>query len=202
MKLIASLTSPYARKIRVLLAEKQLPFDLEVDIPWSADTRVPDYNPLGKVPVLVDDGGESWFDSPVIAAYLDILAGPDFIPAEPGAALMARQAEALADGIADAAVAVVLERNRPPQQQGEGFIPRQMGKVARGLDALEARAGAGKGLGSATLTIGDVAAGCALGYLDFRHPDLDWRRGRPVLAGLAERLFARPSFAGTAPPAN
>ena len=76
MKLVASLTSPYARKIRVALAEKSLPFELEVDIPWLADTRVPSYNPLGKVPALVADDGELWFDSPVIAEYLDTLAGP------------------------------------------------------------------------------------------------------------------------------
>lgn len=202
MKLIASLTSPYARKIRILLAEKEIPFDLEVDIPWNADSRVPEYNPLGKVPVLVAADGECWFDSPVIAAYLDSLMGPAFIPGETYAALVVRQAEALADGITDAAVAAMLERNRPSQQQGEGVILRQMGKVARGLDALEARAQAGKGLGGADPSLGDVAAGCALAYLDFRHPDVDWRRGHPTLAALAERLFARPSFAGTAPPAN
>ena len=80
MKLVASLTSPYARKIRVVLAEKGLPFELAVDIPWLADTRVPGYNPLGKVPALVADDGEVWFDSPVIAEYLDTLAGPALLP--------------------------------------------------------------------------------------------------------------------------
>lgn len=200
MRLIVSLTSPYARKIRVLLAEKQLPFDLVVDIPWNADTRVPDFNPLGKVPALVADDGEVWFDSPVIAAYLETLGGPAFLPADPRAALDARQAEALADGITDAAVAAVLERNRPLEQQGTGFIPRQLDKVARGLDALEARAQAGRGLNGAALTVADVAAGCTLGYLDFRFSDLDWRSSHPTLTALAARLFARPSFVATTPP--
>ena len=90
MKLVASLTSPYARKIRVALAEKSLPFELEVDIPWLADTRVPSYNPLGKVPALVADDGELWFDSPVIAEYLDTLAGPLLLPADRAAALSVR----------------------------------------------------------------------------------------------------------------
>jgi glutathione S-transferase len=202
MKLIASLTSPYARKIRIILAEKQIPFELVVDSPWTAETHVPDYNPLGKVPALVADDGECWFDSPVIAAYLDSLWSPTFIPEEPYAALVARQTEALADGITDAAVAALLERNRPPEQQGSGFIPRQLEKIARGLDALEARLRAGKGLGSAELSLGDIAAGCTLGYLDFRHPGLEWRGGHPGLATLAERLFARESFATTTPPAS
>jgi len=201
MKLIVSLTSPYARKIRVILAEKQIPFELVVDPPWSADTHVPDYNPLGKVPALVADDGECWFDSPVIAAYLDSLWGHTFIPEEPYAALLVRQTEALADGITDAAVAAVLERNRPPEQQGSGFIPRQMEKVARGLAALEARAVAGKGLNGPDLSLGDVAAGCTLGYLDFRFAELDWRSAHPTLAALTARLKARESFAGSIPPA-
>lgn len=200
MQLVVSLTSPYARKIRVLLAEKQLPFELVVDIPWNTDTRVPSFNPLGKVPALVADDGETWFDSPVIAAYLETLGGTAFLPADPRAALDVRQAEALADGITDAAVAAMLERNRPAEQQGTGFIPRQLDKVARGLAALEARAQAGKGLNGPTLSLGDVAAGCTLGYLDLRFPDLGWRDLHPTLAALAERLFARESFAATTPP--
>ena len=117
MKLVVSLTSPYARKIRVVLAEKGLPFELEVDIPWLADTRVPGYNPLGKVPALVADDGEVWFDSPVIVEYLDTLAGPALLPADRLAALPVRQAEALADGITDAAVAAFLEGMRPAERQ-------------------------------------------------------------------------------------
>jgi glutathione S-transferase len=200
MKLIASLTSPYARKIRVILAEKQIVFELEVDVPWDRDTRVPDYNPLGKVPALVTDDGECWFDSPVIAAYLDGLAGPVFIPTDPRAALSVRQTEALADGITDAAVAHFLEARRPAERQDPATLARQMGKIARGLDALEARALAGKGLGGADLSLGDIATGCTLGYLDFRFSSLDWRAGRPTLATVAERLFARESFATTLPP--
>ena len=201
MKLVASLTSPYARKIRVALAEKNLPFELEVDIPWLADTRVPSYNPLGKVPALVADDGELWFDSPVIAEYLDTLAGPLLLPADRTAALPVRQAEALADGITDAAVAAFLEGMRPAERQDPAAIERQLGKISRGLTALEARVAQRKGCAGEALTIADIAVGCTLGYLDFRFAHLGWRASHPQLAAWAAGLLARPSFTTTAPPA-
>lgn len=201
MKLVASLTSPYARKIRVALAEKSLPFELEVDIPWLADTRVPDYNPLGKVPALVADDGELWFDSPVIAEYLDTLAGPALLPADRAAALPVRQAEALADGITDAAVAAFLEGMRPAERQDPAAIERQLGKISRGLAALEARVAQRKGCAGEALSIADIAIGCTLGYLDFRFAHLGWRAAHPQLAAWAAGLLARPSFTTTAPPA-
>ena len=201
MKLVASLTSPYARKIRVALAEKSLPFELEVDIPWLADTRVPDYNPLGKVPALVADDGELWFDSPVIAEYLDTLAGPLLLPADRVAALPVRQAEALADGITDAAVAAFLEGMRPAERQDPAAIERQLGKISRGLTALEARVAQRKGCAGEALSIADIAIGCTLGYLDLRFAHLGWRAAHPQLAAWAAGLLARPSFTTTAPPA-
>ena len=201
MKLVASLTSPYARKIRVALAEKNLPFELEVDIPWLADTRVPSYNPLGKVPALVADDGEVWFDSPVIAEYLDTLAGPALLPADRLAALPVRQAEALADGITDAAVAAFLEGMRPAERQDPAAIERQLGKISRGLTALEARVAQRKGCAGEALSIADIAIGCTLGYLDFRFAHLGWRAAHPQLAAWAAGLLARPSFTATTPPA-
>ena len=201
MKLVASLTSPYARKIRVALAEKSLPFELEVDIPWLADTRVPSYNPLGKVPALVADDGEVWFDSPVIAEYLDTLAGPALLPADRLAALPVCQAEALADGITDAAVAAFLEGMRPAERQDPAAIERQLGKISRGLTALEARVAQRKGCAGEALSIADIAIGCTLGYLDFRFAHLGWRASHPQLAAWAAGLLARPSFTTTAPPA-
>ncbi len=203
VKLIASLTSPYARKIRVILAEKNLPFELEVDIPWSADTRVPQLNPLGKVPVLLADDGRAWFDSPVIAEYLDILGvAPQMIPADRKAALPVRQTEALADGITDAAVAAFLENNRPEAQRSEATLARQHDKIERALSLLADRIVARDGLNGETISLGDVAAGCALGYLDLRHPALDWRQKEPRLTGYGETMLARPSFVSTEPPAG
>lgn len=203
MKLLASLTSPYARKIRVVLAEKKLPFELVVDSPWEANTHVPTLNPLGKVPVLVADDGETFFDSPVIVGYLETLgAEPRLLPAEPLACVRARQAEALADGITDAAVTALLESRRPDGERSAREIERQHDKIERGLVELEARVGSRRGFDGATLQIGDVAAGCALGYLDLRFPTLDWRGRHPALATYAARLLARPSFVDTTPPAG
>ena len=162
---------------------------------------MPGYNPLGKVPALVADDGEVWFDSPVIAEYLDTLAGPALLPADRLAALPVRQAEALADGITDAAVAAFLEGMRPAERQDPASIERQLGKIHRGLAALEQRLAQRKGLGGAALTIADIAAGCTLGYLDFRFAHLGWRAAHPQLAAWADGLLARPSFTASAPPA-
>ncbi|MBL8452296.1 MAG: glutathione S-transferase [Zoogloea sp.] len=200
MKLVASLTSPYARKIRVALAEKGLPFSLEVDIPWLAETSVPDYNPLGKVPALVADDGEVWYDSPVIAEYLETLGGATLLPADRLAALPVRQTEALADGITDAAVAAFLESRRPAEQQDSASIERQITKIHRGLAALDRRLVERKGMAGASLSLGDIAAACALGYLDFRFAHLVWRSTHPELAAWAADVLARPSFATTTPP--
>ncbi len=200
MKLVASLTSPYARKIRVALAEKGLPFSLEVDIPWLAETSVPDYNPLGKVPALVADDGEVWYDSPVIAEYLETLGGATLIPADRLAALPVRQTEALADGITDAAVAAFLESRRPAEQQDSASIERQITKIHRGLAALDRRLVERKGMAGASLGLGDIAAACALGYLDFRFASLVWRSTHPELAAWAADVLARPSFVATTPP--
>lgn len=202
MQLYASLTSPYARKIRVVLAEKKLPFELVEDSPWEALTRVPQFNPLGKVPVLITDGGEIWFDSPIIASYLELLAPhPALLPAEPLAALAVRQFEALADGILDAAVAIVMDSRRPPERQDAEGSTRQMTKITRSLDVLEERLDGKIRFGGDAINLADVAVGCALLYLDFRLPDYDWRDHHPALTALVEELSERPSFAATHPPA-
>lgn len=203
MKLLASLTSPYARKIRILLAEKNLPFELVVDSPWEANTRVPEVNPLGKVPALVLDNGEVFFDSPVIAGYIETLAAqPALLPAGGIERVRVRQTEALADGILDAAVAAFLESRRPEAQQSAPSIERQFDKIGRSLDELEKRAAGHPWFDGETMQLGDITVGVALAYLDLRLPQVDWRSGRPALKSLAERLFARPSFTATLPPAG
>jgi len=200
MKLLASLTSPYARKIRVLLAEKNIPFELVVDSPWESNTLVPSVNPLGKVPVLVTES-DTFFDSPVIAGYLELVAPmPPMLPTDPMATLRVRQLEALADGVTDATVTALLESRRPDGQRSDNEIIRQHEKIRRGLDELEKRLGEGPMFGGDRLNLADVAAGCALLYLDLRFPTMNWRNGRPGLAALAAALDARGSFASTRPP--
>lgn len=203
MKLFASLTSPYARKIRVVLHEKKLSFELVVDSPWEISTRVPELNPLGKVPVLITADGEAFHDSPVIAGYLETLnAPPHLLPLDHLERVRVRQIEALADGINDAAVIALLESRQPDPQRSDAVIERQLQKVERGLDHLEKRASGREWLHDAEMSLGDIAVGIALGYLDLRFPQVAWREGRPALTGLAERLFARPSFVDTVPPAG
>lgn len=200
MKLVGSLTSPYVRKIRVALLEKALPFDFVNDPPWEPGTRVADYNPLGKVPALVTDEGEVFFDSPVVAAYIETLdAAPALLPAPTLEAIRVRQLEALADGITDAGVVWLLETRRSADKQDAGTIARQRGKIERGLDVLEARLAGREWLHGENLSLADIAAGCCLLWLDFRLPQFDWRSGRPVLSAYAARLAQRPSFAQTVP---
>lgn len=201
MKLIGSYTSPYVRKISVMLLEKGIPFDFVNDSPWADGTQVPHVNPLGKVPVLVADDGEIWFDSPVIAAYVDTLpGGSPLLPADPAAALRVRRLEALADGVTDAAVALVLEKRREADKQDAAWVVRQREALNRGLDALEQHAAARRYLNGETLNLADIAVACALGYINFRRVAPNWCVERPTLIALVERLFQRESFARTTPP--
>jgi len=201
LKLIGSYTSPYVRKISVMLLEKGIDFDFVNDSPWADGTQVPQFNPLGKVPALVADDGEIWFDSPVIAAYLDSLpGGAPLLPADPAAALRVRRLEALADGVTDAAVALVLEKRREADKQDEAWIVRQRGVLNRGLDALEQYAASHRDLNGETLNLADIAVACALGYINFRRVAPNWCVERPTLIALVERLFQRESFARTTPP--
>ena len=113
MKLIASLTSPFARKTRIVLAEKRIDYDLTVDVPWNADTQVPEYNPLGKIPVLVMDDGSTLYDSRVIVEYVDTLSPVSrLIPDGNREKIQVKRWEALADGVCDAAATIFLEKKR------------------------------------------------------------------------------------------
>jgi glutathione S-transferase len=203
MKLIASLTSPYARKVRIVLAEKKIECDLVEDSPWGPQTRVPDYNPLGKVPVLVLDDGTTLFDSRVIVQYLDTVSPVSRLIPEIGRQRIAvKRWEALADGICDAAATIVVERRRPVKQQSKEWIERQRRKVDLGLRELAGDLGERAWCNGEGYSLADIATGCALAYLDFRHPDVEWREPYPNLVKLTDKLAKRPSFAETAPPAS
>jgi len=202
MKLITSLTSPYGRKVRVVLLEKKIPFHLQVENPWSPETPVPGFNPLGKVPVLVLEDGISVFDSRVIVEYLDHVSPvAHLIPSEPKVRMMVRGVEALADGVTDAAVAVNLECKRAPEQRSSDWMTLQEKTLFRGLEALSEALGEKPWFlgNSNSMTLADVACGCTLGYLDLRFPEIDWRTAHPNLARLAEKLASRASFMETVP---
>jgi glutathione S-transferase len=199
MKLVASKLSPYARKVRVVLAEKNLTCELVPENVWDAATRIRDFNPLGKVPVLVTDEGEALFDSVAIVEYLDALGGPRLIPDSGIARARVRRDEALGDGIADAGIAMRLEGLRESARQDAAWIARQKDKVERGVAAVAKDLGTKTFLRGDAMTLGDVACGCALLWLEFRLPQLEWRASHANLRAWAERLEARPSFASTRP---
>lgn len=200
MKLVTSLTSPYGRKARIVLQEKKVPFQLQIDNPWLSDSIVPSLNPLGKVPVLVLEGGESVFDSRVIVEYLDHISPVGhLIPAEPKSRMVVRGVEALADGVTDAAVAAYLERKRAPEMQNAEWIAMQETTLSRGLAALAEALGNKPWYLGNNMTLADIACGCTLGYLDLRFAQLDWRGAHPALSKLFDKLMARASFKDTVP---
>jgi glutathione S-transferase len=203
MKLIGSLTSPYVRKVRVVMAEKKLDFQLVLEDPWNAD-EVLKANPLGKVPCLVMEAGEAVFDSRVIVEYLDTLSPVGkLIPPSGRERIEVRTWEALSDGVLDAAVNARMEQvwsGRTDAQRSQAWVDRQMSRVDTALAAMS------KGLGDKSWCMGtpfslaDIAVGCALGYLDFRFPAIPWRERHANLARLADKLATRQSFIDTKPP--
>jgi glutathione S-transferase len=200
MKLVGSKPSPYVRKIRVILAERQMPFEFVEESAWTADTTVPRYNPLNKVPALVLDSGETLFDSAVIAEYLDGISGGRLLPAAALERARVHRDEALGDGIADAGILAFLERKREASRQDAGWIARQLDKVNAGIVRLSATLGHEPFLGGAQPNLADIACACALFWLEFRMPELRWRESHANLRAWAERMEIRPSFEATRPP--
>jgi glutathione S-transferase len=203
-KLLASPTSPYARKVRIVMAEKRIECELEMVDVWAPDTRIQDHNPLGQVPCLIMEDGGAVFDSRTIVEYLDLLTPVShLIPGNGRERVEVRTWEALADGLLDAAVLVRLEHTqRAAHQQSAAWIERQMSKVRAALKSASTGLGERPWCNGQSYTLADIALGCALGWLDFRFPSIDWRAPHPNLARHYEKLSARPSFVETAPPAS
>ena len=205
MKLIGAVTSPYVRKVRIVLAEKKLDYEFVGEDVWSADTRIAESNPLGKVPCLVMDGQEAMFDSRVIVEYLDTLSPVGkLIPPSGRARAEVKTWEALADGILDASILARLEATWPGRtdgQRSQAWIDRQMGKVDEALAAMSRGLGDKAFCSGVFMSLSDIAVGCALGYLDFRFPQLNWRSRHPNLHKLMDKLMQRQSFIDSAPPA-
>ncbi len=204
MKLIGSVNSPYVRKVRIVMAEKKLDYQFAHEDVWGSDAILAS-NPLGKVPCLVMEGGEAVFDSRVIVEYLDARSPLARLIPEPNRERTeVRTWEALADGILDAAILARLEATwsgRTAEQRSQAWIDRQMTKVDASLIAIATGLAAKAWCTGIHMTLADVAVGCALGYLDFRFPQLAWRTDHANLARLADKLNARQSFIDTAPPA-
>lgn len=203
MKLIGAITSPYVRKVRIMMVEKKLDYQFTTEDVWAADTTIGTSNPLGKVPCLVLEGGEAVFDSRVIVEYLDTLSPVGkMIPAAGRERAEVKTWEALADGLLDAAILARLESHWPGRVDGQrspAWTERQLGKVQACLKAISQGLGDKPYCSGIHLSLSDIAVGCALGYLDFRFPQIGWRAEYPNLAKLQEKLMLRQSFIDTRP---
>ena len=203
MKLIGSTSSPYVRKVRIVMAEKKLDYEFVSEDVWAADTTIGQSNPLGKVPCLVMEGGEALFDSRVIVEYLDTLSPVGkLIPVVGRERAEVKTWEALADGVMDAAILARLESNWPGRgkmQRSQAWIDRQLSKVHASVKAMSQGVGEKPFCAGIYLSLADIAVGCALGYLDFRFADIDWRGDYPNLAKLHEKLMLRNSFIDSRP---
>ena len=195
MRLRYSPFSPFARKVRLAAAALDLPLELELADTMDATDTLRQQNPLGKIPILLRDSGQALFDSPVILAYLDHVAGGNrLIPTETEARFAALRLEALADGIMDAAILQVYERRyRPEDKVVDSWLDMQAGKISRALAELEAA------VPSQAVTVGTLTLACALGYLDFRLGGA-WRAEHPQLVAWFVTFGAHcPGFAGSVP---
>jgi glutathione S-transferase len=206
MKLIASLTSPYVRKVRICFIEKKIDMELILDDVWSPSSKIQESNPLGKVPCLVLEDGNTMFDSRVIAEYADTLSPVSkLIPTTGKERSIVKTWEALADGILDAAILARMETVWAPRvdakQVSEPWIERQFSKIHAALASMSRQLGKSEWCFENHMSLADIAVGCALGYLLFRFPQIQWQAQYPNLAKHYEKLSKRPSFAETLPPA-
>ncbi|MCK9512003.1 MAG: glutathione S-transferase N-terminal domain-containing protein [Pigmentiphaga sp.] len=205
MKLIGSLSSPFVRKVRIVLAEKKLDYQLQLEDVWADGSVIHSLNPLGKVPCLVmDDDTPALYDSRVIVEYLDTLSPVSrLLPAAGRERLEIKWWEAVSDGVLDAAVLIRLEHTqRSAEHRSDAWLARQRGKIEAALPVMDNRLGDRPhcvGMPTSSYSLADIAVGCALGYLDFRLPDLAWRDNCPNLARLYEKLQQRQSFIDTQP---
>ena len=203
MKLIGSSSSPYVRKVRITMAEKKLDYQYVTENVWASETRIGESNPLGKVPCLVMEGAEALFDSRVIVEYLENLSPVGkLIPGNGRERAEVKTWEALADGVLDAAILARLEATwdgRTKAQRSQVWIDRQLAKIDASLKSMSRGLADKPFCAGIHLSLADIAVGCALGYLDFRFPEITWRTTYPNLTKLQDKLMLRASFADTAP---
>jgi glutathione S-transferase len=203
MKLLSATPSPFARKVRIALHEKAIEFELVTEVPWNPDACAPQYNPLGKIPVLILDDGSTVYESRLILEYLE-WTHPRIalLPADPVQMLAAKQLEVIADGVCDAVVLSFIEMQRPSEQRSAPWLERQRMKIERGVAEVARRIDAGQPYAvGGQFGQGDIAVGCMLGYLDLRYPQLRWRQ-HAHLDALFARLSERDSFRRTVPAAQ
>lgn len=202
-KLLSAKPSPYARKVRIQLAEKHIPFELVTEVPWNSDTQTPRWNPLEKLPVLICDDGHAVFESRFIGEWLELKhPEPALVPADVDGILAVKRFEVIVDGACDALILTIFENSRDEDKRSAPWIERQRRKVDGALRELSHMVGDRAFCHGDRFTLADVATGTLLGYMSVRWPQIDWRQRHPNLAAYFDRIDQRPSFAATRPEAQ
>ena len=201
MKLLASLASPYTRKVRIVLAEKKIECEMELVDVNPVENAVNAHNPLGKVPTLVLDDGTALYDSRVIVEFLDNVSPiARLIPEEKRDRVAVRRWEALADGVLDAGLLVRYESLRDKKERSKAWSDKQLARMRRGMEQMAKDFGERSWCHSDRYSLADIAVGCCLGWLGFRKPgDVDWHSDYASLGQHYKKLMERPAFADTVP---
>ncbi len=199
-KVISATPSPYARKVRIALAEKGVAFELITEVPWDKTTRTPDYNPLEKLPILIRDDGDPVYESYLIMEFIERMhPEPPLVPTDDAGWLLAKRLEVLCDGVCDAFVLAFFERHRDAQLQSAAWLARQRRKIDGGLAEMSRLLGDKQHFIGDSFTLADLAAATAVSYLAVRWPEIDWRAAYPKLMAHSDRMEKRPSFRSSVP---
>jgi glutathione S-transferase len=199
VKLYGSPTSPYVRKARVLIKEKDIACEFVFEDPWPEDSAIPRRNPLGKVPVLEIAPDSYLFESVFVTHYLDHLDGKPLQPKDAAGYWQSQWWQALGNGIIDAVIARILETRRPVEKQWAEKMAREESRVHRATNVAEGAFKGGEYLVGKSFTMADLVMGVAMQYVDFRYAH-DWRSDAPKLAGWHAGIASRRSFEDTLPP--
>ena len=201
MKLLASLASPYTRKVRIVLAEKKIECEMELVDVQPLDNAVNRHNPLGKIPTLVPDDGTALYDSRVIAEFLDNVSPISrLVPGDIRERVQVRRWEALADGVVEAGILVRYELMRDKREQSKAWLDKQLARAHRGMAQMAAELNSRAWCHGERYSLADIALGCCIGWFGFRRPgDIDWQAHYPALARHYQKLMERPAFADTVP---
>lgn len=204
LTLISATPSPYARKVRIQLAEKAIPFTLQTEVPWDSTTATPEYNPLEKLPVLILDDGTAVYESHHILEWVEIKhPQPPLLPPVDRVddRLFVKQVEVVTDGVCDALVLALFEKMRDEDKQSAPWLARQMRKVDGGLNAIAKWVDSKQGeyVTPGGFGLADIAIGSVLGYMSVRWPNLTWKQDYPGLDKYWQMLESRDSFKDTVP---
>ncbi|SRR6056297_2808823 len=199
-KVISAAPSPYARKVRIALQEKNIPFELITEVPWDRTTQTPAHNPLEKLPILIQPDSDPVFESYLILEYIERLhPDPPLVPPDTEGWLLAKRLEVLSDGVCDAFVLMFFERLRDESKQSAEWMARQQRKIDGGLAEMTRLLGARDLFIGESFTLGDLAVATTFAYLNLRRPETDWSAAYPALAAHSSRMDTRPSFMNTRP---